>query len=281
MKTKTMILVVSSLIGLLVIFGFTKNKKKVKIGDFVFIPMGSTTIKDRVVSLDSYWISAHEITNKEYNEFLADLKNKGKTKEYDICKIHNDKWITVLGEKYSTYTESYSSDEAYSTYPVLNISHDAAKLYCEWLTENYDDKTQLFRLPTKEEWMYAASGGSHSNYSWGGNNLQNASGMFLCNFKRIGDEYIHSDSENNVMIIPDYKKKDSYISITAPVDFYWRNDYRLYNTCGNVAEMIDDKSIAMGGSWNSTGYDVQITSEFKYDSPNPFVGFRPVRVKKN
>ncbi len=51
--------------------------------------------------------------------------------------------------------------------------------------------------------------------------------------------------------------------------------------CGNVAEMIDSNGIAMGGSWNSTGYDVQVTSEFIYDAPNPFVGFRPVRVKKN
>lgn len=281
MKTKTMIVVISSLMGLLVIFGFTINKKKVKIGDFVFIPGSSIAIKDKgVLSLDSYWISAHEVTNKEYTEFLADLKNKGKTKEYDICKVHNEKWITVLGKKYSLYSEYYSSHEAYATYPVINISHEAAKLYCEWLTENCADKTQLFRLPTKEEWIYAALGGCmHSNYSWGGNYLQNVSGMFLCNYKRIGDEYIHSDSENNLMIIPN--KKDTFTSITAPVIFYWPNDYGLYNMCGNVAEMIDSNGIAMGGSWNSTGYDVQVTSEFMYDAPNPFVGFRPVRVKKN
>lgn len=280
MKKRSMIVVVSSLMGLLVIFGFTINKKKVKIGDFVFIPGSSIAIKDKGVSLDSYWISAHEVTNKEYNEFLADLKNKGKTKEYEICKVHNEKWITVLGKKYSLYSEYYSSHEAYATYPVVNISHEAAKLYCEWLTENCADKTQLFRLPTKEEWIYAALGGCmHSNYSWGGNYLQNVSGMFLCNYKRIGDEYIHSDSENNLMIIPN--KKDTFTSITAPVIFYWPNDYGLYNMCGNVAEMIDSNGIAMGGSWNSTGYDVQVTSEFIYDAPNPFVGFRPVRVKKN
>ncbi len=277
-----MILVFSSVIGLTIILGFSKDKKNEKTGEFVLIPMGSATINDKVVSFDSYWISDHEITNKEYNEFLADLKNIHKTKEYEICKIHNDKWITMLDKKNSPLAEYYSSHEAYARYPVVNISHEAAILYCEWLTEKNEDKSQMFRLPTKEEWIYASSGGfDHTQYSWGGIYLRNKKGEFMCNFKHIGDEFIHSDSDNNLSIISDYKKTDNSSSITTPVDSYRANEYGLYNACGNVAEMIHTKGIAMGGSWNSTGYDVQVTSEFKYDSPNPFVGFRPVRVNKN
>ena len=99
MKTKTMILAFSSVIVLSSILGFTKDKKKDKIGDFVFIPMGSITINDRAVSLDSYWISDHEITNKEYNDFLSDLKSKGKIKEYEICTIDTIQWLEKAGDK--------------------------------------------------------------------------------------------------------------------------------------------------------------------------------------
>jgi formylglycine-generating enzyme required for sulfatase activity len=281
MKTKTMILVFSSIVGLLTIFGFSKDKKKEKTGDFVFIPMGSTTINDKVVSLDSYWISDHEITNKEYNEFLADLKNQGQTDVYEICKIQSEKWKTNLGEQNTPYADYYSSHEAYARYPVLNISHQAAKLYCDWLTEKSEDKTQIFRLPTKKEWIYAARGGfEHSKYSWGGMYLRNDNGECMCNFKRIGDEFIHLDKESGFKIIPEYKELKRNSAIPAPVDSYWANEYGLFNACGNVAEMIVESGIAMGGNWNSTGYDVQVTSELKYDEPNPFVGFRPVRVNK-
>ena len=37
----------------------------------------SATINGKVVSLDSYWISDHEITNKEYNDFLGLAKSVG------------------------------------------------------------------------------------------------------------------------------------------------------------------------------------------------------------
>ena len=279
MKTKTMILVFSSVIGLLVIFGFSKDKKKDKTGGFVFIPMGSTEINGKDVSMDSYWISDHEISNQEYNEFLSDLEKQGKTEQLEICKVQTDNWIKSLDKKNSPYAEYYSTHEAYARYPVLNISHEAAKLYCEWLTERFEDKTQKLRLPTKEEWIYAAKGGfEHSEYAWGGLSLTNKKGESMCNYKTIGDEFIHRDSDNNYVVISKNDKNET--NIPSPVDTYSPNEFGLFNACGNVAEMISDNGIAMGGSWNNTGYDVRVTSEMKYQEPNPFVGFRPVRVKK-
>ena len=46
--------------------------------------------------------------------------------------------------------------------------------------------------------------------------------------------------------------------------------------CGNVAEMISEKGIALGGSWKDTGYDVRIESTANYTEPSPTVGFRPM-----
>lgn len=43
---------------------------------------------------------------------------------------------------------------------------------------------------------------------------------------------------------------------------------------GNAAEMISDRNVAMGGSWNSYGGEVTTTSMKQYDGPSSELGFR-------
>lgn len=282
MKTKSILSTLSAIFGLVLIFAFTTGKKKQKYGDYVLVPAGSVVLNDTPVPLESFHISDHEITNAEYNAFLIDLQAKGKTAEYEICKIQDQHWTAVLGESGASLSGYYATHEAYADYPVLNISHEAALLYCKWLTEKLDDQNQMFRLPTKEEWVYAASGGQDASaYAWEGYSLRNGDGQFMCNLKRIGDAFIHTDTNNNLSVIPRDNSSSERMDFTAPSSSYWPNAFGLYNTFGNVSEMIETKGIAMGGSWNNTGYDVRITSEFHYDSPNTMVGFRPVRVKRS
>ncbi len=175
----------------------------------------------------------------------------------------------ILGDQYASIANSYNSDKAYSNYPVLNISFEAAQLYCNWLTENDKSKNYKYRLPTKEEWVYAAKGGiEQCLYSWGGPYLKGKKGQFLCNYK-CNDEELQSTLTNN-----------SQGSITMPIKSFTPNIYGLYNVCGNVAEMIEERGIAMGGSWNNTGYEVRVESQQAYKDANPIIGFRPVRVLK-
>jgi formylglycine-generating enzyme required for sulfatase activity len=67
-----------------------------------------------------------------------------------------------------------------------------------------------------------------------------------------------------------------FADITAPVKSYWPNGYGLYNVNGNVAEMIADKEIVAGGSWNDPGYDVRNESVKPYKGAARNVGFRIV-----
>jgi formylglycine-generating enzyme required for sulfatase activity len=65
---------------------------------------------------------------------------------------------------------------AYDNYPVVNITQEAAQTYCNWLTANYktsdlglQDHMQIgFKLPTRTDWLHAASGGKTGPYAWGG-----------------------------------------------------------------------------------------------------------------
>jgi len=78
-KTKLVILSVGLLIFQVTILGFSSPLKKDK---YKLIPQGSANIEGKVVSFKSFWILDHEISNIEYNLFLAELKKKSK-----ICKL--------------------------------------------------------------------------------------------------------------------------------------------------------------------------------------------------
>jgi formylglycine-generating enzyme required for sulfatase activity len=64
------------------------------------------------------------------------------------------------------------------------------------------------------------------------------------------------------------------VFITAPVNSYFPNDIGLYNVCGNVAEMLAEKGVAAGGSFEDTGYDIRIQSTKQYSGAKNDIGFR-------
>jgi formylglycine-generating enzyme required for sulfatase activity len=55
---------------------------------------------------------------------------------------------------------------------------------------------------------------------------------------------------------------------------YFPNDIGLYDIVGNVAEMIDEKGKALGGSWNDKPENSTIRSVKSYKRPNDTIGFR-------
>ncbi len=71
------------------------------------------------------------------------------------------------------------------------------------------------------------------------------------------------------------RKSNNSEDITAPVNAYYPNGFGLFNVSGNVAEMISDKQIIKGGSWQSIPEFLTITSKQSNDgNPKPTVGFR-------
>ncbi len=139
-------------------------------------------------------------------------------------------------------------------------------------------------LPTRAQWVWAARGGIHnfnSPYSWGHPYLTNKECMSLCNFVKCGEQSIHYNAEKKCYeIINDWTGVSGIGSntadITAPVKSYYKSLYGLYNLNGNVAEMVAEKGIAVGGSWKSPGYDVRNESVENFNGACPSVGFRPI-----
>ncbi len=120
----------------------------VQSGDFIMgIGVGDAPQKN--VSLDSYWISETDVTNKMYAQCVATGNCAAPAQE--------------LG------TPVYTNPD-YGDYPVVGVTWDMASNYCQWMQG---------QLPTEAQWEKAARGQNGGVYPWGNDNP----GCDLLNYK--------------------------------------------------------------------------------------------------
>ena len=217
-----------------------------------------------------------ETINENYEQFLMDLLRNKEFDLLDMCKTRKTDWMSLVPEKFKDLDESvifFNGSPDGSDCPVQNISYEAALAYCNWLTRaynGYENKKNfqevVFRLPTEKEWEQAASAGHHAPYPWGGSYYRNIKGCYLSNFYS-SDEPLCTECENQ---FPD---NDGAFFIVHG-DAYFANNLGLYGMSGNVAEMVQEKGIAKGGSWEDVPDECKIQSVKEVTGPSPAIGFR-------
>lgn len=241
--------------------------------EWAYIPMGTSTIDNKQISLYAFYMQTHEVSNLQYRTFLYDLVINDKLLEYEKAAVYDSGWVNI--SKVEPYVEQYFWNPSFNDYPVVNISLYGAQMYCDWLTglvnNSNQDKGKPFindiRLPSVEEWIYAAKADNDSAvYAWGGPFYRNSKGLILGNFK----------SGRN---IDDHDGAD----VTALVGSFYPNPWGLHNMSGNVAEMTapfsDGTLYVKGGAWNLQSEYMKVAYKHKIqidDLPTTNVGFRPV-----
>ncbi len=254
---------------------------------------------NRRVTISSFYMDDTEITNHEYRQFVNALMTDSLSvlgEEEIMSKFHPD---TTVWKKDFTYhngdpmLEYYFSHPAFDTYPVVGVSWKAARYFCEWRSNLYNDyrtkeklfRSPKFRLPSEAEWEWAARGGrSSAKYPWGNPYVSNGLGCYLANFKPQRGNF----------------DADGY-PYTAPANQFNPNDYSLYNMAGNVAEWCLDayaenataivwdmnpvndngdepRKIVRGGSWKDISYFLE-TGTRSWENENQkrsYIGFRCV-----
>ncbi len=268
------------LILLVATSAFTGLKNKLRLPEeFVRIPAGTMSSDSTTISIHGFYMSKYEVSNLQYQSFIDQAYFYLTEAERQAVAVDTNVWEKEFGS--APMKKFYYGHERFHKYPVVNISHEGARLYCEWLQKTLQEKNPGYeievKLPARQEWIWAAMGGrSQAIFPWGNYYLRNGRGEFMCNFRVVSDGQIYRNRQTGKVSIS--KLPGTVLSdnrFTAPVKSFYKNDYGLYNMCGNAAEMVAEKGVAAGGSWNDYGGDVHTRAQSGYERPLPTVGFRP------
>lgn len=209
-----------------------------------------------VVALDGFWMDRTEVTNAQYQACV----------EARVCRLPS--------AANSSSRKGYYQESAYDDYPVLYVNWYRAVAYCQWAGG---------RLPTEEEWEYAARGPESRWYPWGD--------------MPDGTRLNHCDS-NCPLEHADQDVDDGYLD-TAPVGNYptgaswcgaldmvgnvweWVWDwYGFYPSEDNPSWLAADMQdrVIRGGAWDTDGDHARCTfrSWFNPAQSHDSIGFRCV-----
>ncbi|MES2708425.1 MAG: formylglycine-generating enzyme family protein [Verrucomicrobiota bacterium] len=197
------------------------------------------------VYVDAFWMDAAEVTNEEFEKFVAATGYKtvaeiAPTKEeFPTAPPGNliagstvftataqpvaltnyfQWWNYVAGADWRHPAGPGSDLQGREKYPVVQIAYDDAEAYAKWAGK---------RLPTESEWEFAARGGVAGKlYSWGDD-------------LKPGGKFQANIYEGKFPVEGGDTGEDGFKGI-APVRQYAPNAYGLYDVAGNVWEWCSD-----------------------------------------
>jgi len=240
----------------------TVAARAVEVPEIVLIPGGTFEMGDhhnlggrehrndelpiRTVSLKPFYIGKYEVTTAQYCDFLnsaeVEVRNglvwMGDTLLCDTRQSSRYSRLQYDGKRFMVL-------EGKERHPVTGIRWHGAAAYCNWLSvqqklkpcysKNWkcDFSANGYRLPTEEEWEYAARGGLHSPYRifpWGDD-----ANPARANWPHSGDPFENGEEPYTTPVgYYDGSNHDGYQTLDGS------NGYGLYDMAGNVWEWCND-----------------------------------------
>lgn len=194
----------------------------------------------------NFHIGITEVSQKEFESLMGFNPSEFKGEN---LPVENVTWYDA-----AMFCNKLSEKEGLDTYyQFTEIQKTENTIILSGVIEN--KQSQGYRLPDKDEWLYAAAGGSKSQgYTYSGSNTP-------------GDVAWYKDNSEGK---------------TQPVATKKANELGLFDMSGNVYEWTNDgksnKGI-MGGAWVEKDYNVESKSD-NYDKPqnrSKYAGFRVAR----
>ncbi|MBL8149796.1 MAG: SUMF1/EgtB/PvdO family nonheme iron enzyme, partial [Blastocatellia bacterium] len=196
------------------------------------------------VTVSDFSISKYEVTNSEYFEF-----------------------VKATNHRPPKHWKNGTFEKGKEDFPVVNVSLDDVNAFCKWLS---DKEKRTYRLPTEEEWEFAARGTDSLLYPWG-----SSWEPLRANTAELGKIMLSVKS--------DAMKKDTspygVIGMSGNVTEWTSSKYKLYK--GNSSANSDSGNrVVRGSNFASPNYTAVTTTRFSIPSPeylDVVLGFRVAR----
>lgn len=278
------------------------NAKEYIVPPMVSIPAGSfmmgteggdpATQPIHSVHVDKFQMGKYAVTVAEFRKFAQDTGYKRDSTCNDFIDKEGLRGPTYEGTgRWDKHRESHSEFQ-----PVVCISWQDANAYADWLSEKTG---QNFRLPSEQEWEYAAKAHTTTRYFWGEDpNMTQA--CKYGNFADLTGEYSNNETYglSNVGWIGHVNCDDGE-AYNAIVGLYRPNPFGLYDMLGNTSEFVNscydekgynagtnkDQDVAhcefvvhRGGNWHYPAVPVSTRNRWKLEGWNvgSDIGFRLV-----
>ncbi len=256
----------------------TTGKSKLK-----FAPPGTNHLTAKV------FIDETEVTNLSWREYMYwNRVAYGETSPEFISTLPDTNVWEICSHDFTLKTKQYWIDlmnmvtvylrhPQFNHFPVVGISFDQAKKFCEWRSDRLNEVYYLdkhrnvtfpldssivipkkveFRIPSEDEWELAAKKGYDSS-------------RVVSNSEKF---FFNTEETAPVRTVSPY-----YLRFIPMMDYSLKPDkYNRYHLIGNVAEMVDMKGVAKGGSYIHSISDSYYTKRINYTKPAYWLGFRCV-----
>lgn len=194
----------------------------------------------------NFYLGITEVSQKEFETLMGFNLSEFKG---ESLPVENVTWYDA-----AMFCNKLSEKEGLDMYyQFTEIQKTENTIFSASVSEN--KQAQGYRLPSKEEWRYAAAGGSKSQgYKYSGSNTPGEVAWY----------------------------KDNSEGKTHPVATKKANEIGLYDMSGNVYEWTNsgtNNKAFMGGAWAEKDYNVESKSD-NYDKPenrSKYTGFRVAR----
>ncbi|KAJ6655773.1 hypothetical protein lerEdw1_004826 [Lerista edwardsae] len=187
----------------------------------------------KMVRVKPFLMDRYPVTNRQFREFVRDQKYKTEAEGFGWSFVFEDFVPADLKKKVTQKLESApwwlpvekafwrqinplqpsgpeSGIKNRLDHPVLHVSWNDAQAFCMWAGK---------RLPTEEEWEFAARGGLENRlYPWGNKFLANRTNLWQGSFPGADTA------------------EDGYHGVSPVAAFPAQNSYGLYDLLGNTWE---------------------------------------------
>ena len=186
-------------------------------------------------------------------------------------------------------------------HPVVNVSRDDARAFCEWLTARERKaerigQSHVYRLPTDLEWSQMAGLQEEEGISPGWRDARKQRvfpwGMAWPDGEKVGNFADMAAARNpGVPIDRTITGYDDGYPFTSPVGMFPPNEFGLFDLSGNVQEWVEDEysklgtnmlGVLRGGGWNTYQTENLFTGSRNAQPPtyrDSIYGFRVVLAK--